>query len=745
MRREVFGLCLRVFSSRCCFLPTIIVPSRISWRPSVRRTIVISLSMILAVTSIRSQQVPVFQLPSHPTEGERISQLFRHHYHEPTVRGAATLWDMWLAGASLWYGGDTPAEAETMRNYWRERLLTRPIDAEGYVGTCQHLGSAHSDGWPFPLWTQAEGVGWHFTLAHNPFLAGMNTPQTTSLDGWTLDGCSVVSIDPSQGLVLSLDKQNATLTSPAFDIDSYVSPFVCLDFAADGLAAEDAPSLAWDGGQGFQPTQEVSFAFPKPSEGAKLVMIPMHRHPKYSGRFKRWQIRWNNSRPAKVTIRAMHSAVDSRHNINNASFILGAIDYARWTADRNFVREILPKIWTALDYALQEFHVREEGVVRTDWIGHDGRTGLDRSTQPKKLVRGRGIGSNYWDLLPFGSRDFMATLYLLAAIDRTASLHRQIESHPEWNLPQPPKRLQAATLESLAETVRRSARGIFWNDTTGRFAACVDADSFLHDYGYVYLNAEAIHYGVATSSQARQIYQWIDGQRTVLGDTSQGSDIYHFRFAPRATTKRNIDWYMFAWSDPESIAWGGQVQDGGAVLAWSYHDIMSRLAVLGPDIAWKRLLDIGRWYDDVQKEGGYRAYYSKPERGTLQGCGTPGGLGIDCEFSESLLVPMAIVEGLAGFDPSLEGLRFSPKLSDEVPALHIHGLSVHGHVVDVKMTQDEVTFTAVRPAASTLTIIPPDPTWRVDSPSSPTSNRFPWQPRDHATLVWRKTSGADRN
>ena len=70
---------------------------------------------------------------------------------------------------------------------------------------------------------------------------------------------------------------------------------------------------------------------------------------------------------------------------------------------------------------------------------------------------------------------------------------------------------------------------------------------------------------------------WINGDRIVAGDTAQGADIYHWRFAPRATTKRNIDWYFWAWSSPESIPWGGQVQDGGAVLGFSYHDLMARL------------------------------------------------------------------------------------------------------------------------------------------------------------------------
>jgi len=56
---------------------------------------------------------------------------------------------------------------------------------------------------------------------------------------------------------------------------------------------------------------------------------------------------------------------------------------------------------------------------------------------------------------------------------------------------------------------------------------------------------------------------------------------------------------VWAWSRPESIPWGGQVQDGGAVLGFSYYDIMARLDVNGPDDAWRRLQEILAWFRDV--------------------------------------------------------------------------------------------------------------------------------------------------
>ena len=116
----------------------------------------------------------------------------------------------------------------------------------------------------------------------------------------------------------------------------------------------------------------------------------------------------------------------------------------------------------------------------------------------------------------------------------------------------------------------------------------------LHDYGFTFLNNEAVYHGFATEEQAKSIDDWIRGERMVAGDTSTGADIYHWRFGPRSTTLRNIDYYVWNWSAPESVPWGNQVQDGGSVLGWSYHDLMARLKTAGPDAAAARLAEASR-------------------------------------------------------------------------------------------------------------------------------------------------------
>jgi hypothetical protein len=228
----------------------------------------------------------------------------------------------------------------------------------------------------------------------------------------------------------------------------------------------------------------------------------------------------------------------------------------------------------------------------------------------------------------------------------------------------------------------------------------------MHDYGWTFLNNEAIYHDFASPEQARSIRDWISGRRTVEGDASKGADIYHWRFGPRSSTLRNLDYYFWGWSNPEAIPFGYQVQDGGAVLGWSYHDLMSILKVEGPDAARLRLREILTWFDETQTEGGYRAYYAKdPQggRGTMQGANVAGGLGLDKEFFESILVPQVMLYGFLGFHPTADGFSINPRLPEDWPELTITRIHLHQHVLDVKAARDgTITLSGVGPADDLL-------------------------------------------
>jgi hypothetical protein len=165
---------------------------------------------------------------------------------------------------------------------------------------------------------------------------------------------------------------------------------------------------------------------------------------------------------------------------------------------------------------------------------------------------------------------------------------------------------------------------------------------------------------------------------------------------------------------PESIAFGGQVQDGGAVLGFSHYDLMSRLDILGPDSAWQRLREIIEWYHEVQDFGGYRNYYADGSKGTtLQGAGTAGGLGIDAEFIETMLVPQIMLYGFLGFDPNPDYAAINPRLPSDWPSLRINNINYQGINLDITAKRDSLEIIGEYDTQKELRISLPKGKWRV--------------------------------
>lgn len=642
----------------------------------------ISPRLILATLMLGSvacaAELPQFNVPGFEEDMRALDDL--HALHHEAAFTPCTLWDAWLPMATLW-------ASEKKREQYRAALLDRHIDEAGYVSMQQHRGLAHPGGWPFPTWHQSGGIGWHFTHADDAYSVQLKVPLA-SLEGMNKAGVRDARIDPARGLVLSIDGAETSLSHVhPFRVDTLVAPFITVEWSGVPAGARARIEFTTEAFPEFDESRfvDVPLEDARPGMGLMFSMVPMHRHPEWKGHFTGLRLRWENAEAQEVVVRAIHTAVDSRHPITNPLFVLGCADFFRWTGDVDFLRQQISRLRRVIAYARSEFAFEQHGCVLVPWVGHDGRTGFVHDAAGNKtILYGHGVGNNYWDLLPFGHRDCYASMLLFAALRAASELERAIEAHPEWNLPlRGDSDPSAAKLDQMAANLRDRASALFWNDERGRFVACLDADGMAHDYGFTFLNLEAIHYGFASGAQSRRILEWIDGKREIAGDTSTGADIYHWRFAPRATTKRNIEWYAWVWHGPDTIPWGGQVQDGGAVLGFSFHDLMARLKTNGPDDAWKRLQEILAWYREVRAEGGYRAYYAKPERGTLQGGGTAGGLGLDHEFLESVLVPQVMLHGFLGFQPTADSYEVHPRLPKDWPSLSINGIRFQNQILDI--------------------------------------------------------------
>ena len=658
----------------------------------VKQSIVFALLAFSAILSAQTppEDFPHFTVPGHEPEMEALRNLFWRHYEN--AGPGATLWDEWIPTPTLWPALNENARLVEIRDRWEKTLTERILDNEGYVATHQHPSIAHPLGWPFPFWSQGTGgAGWHFSFR------GMVGPpwrpnNLSDTAGWELTGASNLGM-MADGWQIQLDSTGAKVLTPQQTIDTFQAPFLQLRWRAIGLTNAH-PYIEWatETESGFSESRRMYFD-PADQGAVTLTVIPLYQNPRWTGHVTRLRISFDNPPASTVILQGLFTQYDTRQNVNNASFIDGCISYFNWTGNVEFLRMNAARIRAAIDYMLTDQHVRQKHVVETTWVGHSGQSGIHYEDGKKLLLSGQGIGDNYWDLLPFGGMDTYATLRFYGALRKAAELEREIRAHRSWQVEAPGKGLTAEKLDQLADEIKHEGNRLFWDSKARRFIACIDSAGVPHDYGYTFLNLEAIAYGFAEERHAQEILEWIKGQRIVGSDTSTGTDIYKWRFAPRASTKRNIDWYIWSWSAPESLPWGEQVQDGGAVLGWSYHDIMARLKILGPDDAWNRLREIAFWYAEVSAAGGYRSYYNGNRPGHLQGGGTPGGLGLDHEFVESILVPETLLDGFLGFEPTPDGFTVSPRLPKEWPELTVDHIHLHGVTLTIRATHRQIEIT----------------------------------------------------
>lgn len=633
---------------------------------------------------------PTFSAEGHDSAMRSLTTLFDRH--DAGTLPKATLWDAWLVAPSLWRN---VADADSRRAAWRAALLSRSIARTGYVATHQHGSIAHPTGWPFPFWNQGAGVGWHFS-----FLDTVGPPWRSEtiadVTGFELSGFAAPMLE-ARGFRLLIERGDASMTTPHFTLATIDAPFVQVRAAYEGKEPGRF-ALEWrhDDEAEFDPHRFVEFEV-EPGD-VRHVPVELPRQISTSDAISQFRIRALDA-PAGDTLvlQAIFSQYDTRHSINESAYLIGCADYLAWTRDREFHASNLARMRAAVEHLIVEYQLEAEGVARNTWVGHDGRSGLSFEGGEKRIHSGVGIGSNYWDLLPFGHDDAYATNYAYAALLRMADIEDGAVDRgiggTKGSTVGDPKR-SASELRELAAKMKAEANRRFFSDSTGRFIGCVDVDGVIHDYGFTFLNLEAIAMGVATESHASSILDWLDGTRIVDGDTSVGADIYSFRFGPRATTRRNVEWYGWFWSGPESIPFGGQVQDGGAVLGFSYFDLMARLRVHGADDAWKRMSEILAWSDEVELAGGYRAYYAGQAGVSLQGCGTPGGLGVDCEFFESALVAQAWIDGFVGFRPRADGsIVIDPRIPSGFESITVSGIRYDDAVLDVSVDRARVTIT----------------------------------------------------
>lgn len=685
---------------------------------------------IVDLPTMGPDDFPRFHFPDAPEQQRRLDHYLAYFFlNRPRDTGKVLFNKEYLTIADLWLGGAwNEIRTARVQDFYRTNLLGIGIDADGYVHTHQHFSHAHERGWPFPMWTQAGAgfagcngwtAGWHFADDGEGWVWGYlkgwgDTRYYTAAarNGWTLERCTDGGVVNGRWVVHSNGFAPALTTPDWMVIDADNAPFLQLRWTRTGtIPPGGEPRVQWkrEGDADFSSERQVSFTFNGNPEyeavsGVKHSLIEMYSHPLWDGKITALRLQpAPGEQGVTFEIDSFFTCYDTRHRINNPLFVIASWEYYRWTGDVDFLRQNIERMRTALRYMQERMGGLANNFIKVDWSGHDGRSGIVYDPG-KRLRPGVGIGGNYYDLVPFGGDNAYATNMYHRTLRIMADVEQAIRDNPDWGIAAGPTAFDPGALNGHADQVRATARSHFWNAATGRFHGAIDSDGLAHDYGFTFLNLDSIWYDVADPAQARSIMDWLNGDRVVAGDTSTGDDIYHWRLGPRATTRRNVDWYVWAWSAPESIPWGFQIQDGGAVLGFSFHDLWARIHVLGPDNAWQRLTEILDWDREVwDTAGGYRPYYETHE-GSLQGGGTPGGIGIDFEFYESSMLPAIIPYGFLGMQPRATDLLIAPRLPSQAPELGVRNLLYRGTPMDVVANAGTIVLTLHERPATPLQV-----------------------------------------
>ena len=339
---------------------------------------------------------------------------------------------------------------------------------------------------------------------------------------------------------------------------------------------------------------------------------------------------------------------DTRHADTNARFILACWHYWRWTGDDAFLRRQAVRLRSAMRYQLTTLH-GADGLIITVSKDVQGRHGDQ--------------GDNYWDILPFGHLDALANAAFYASLPAMAEMEARLGGLP------------LVDYAALQRTTHRRYDEMFWDEAKGRYIGCVDMDGNRHDYGFTFVNLEALYYGLGDKHKARRIYHWMETEPTSSGKADTYS---RFQFAPRATTIHNPDWWVSWWKERP---FEEQCQDGGAILYTSYFDLMVRARYFGPENAWKRWNEILTRHRLPDRLCGGSPLYT----GEKNQQEDAGQVGVDYPFPESGMVPCYLLYSIVGSEATPTGLRITPHLPHAMPWAEVRHVVWRGQTLTIRV------------------------------------------------------------
>ena len=424
------------------------------------------------------------------------------------------------------------------------------------------------------------------------------------------------------------------------------------------------------------------------------------------------------------------------HYDGTLRYVSAAAEILRWTGDIAFLdetdgdtygedrlkdasegRSVYEKCKAAMAFAANEMDGKNGVITLTEKAAFlaDGVTRFDRNAEGELVWNNTGLpgsaSSNYWDNLCFGHRDAYETALYYHALKDMADIERMRGDTAA-----------AESYETAAATVHAAFDETFWDEEKGRYIACVDAGGTRRDPGLTFLNTEALAYGLGDAEKAERIVAWLDGERTVEGDTLTGREIYDYAavlnrvlggktvtktlyFAPVTNTLRIEDvsgtdtpwWFSLEGAinvgEGGNAAFGRHLENGGYIFYTVYYELTARATYKGAGDVQRRAKELAAVY-------------------RFNGFNSDEGLwaeGLTGEFPENGLVSRVFVTSLAGIDASADALEIRPALPKGVKTLGVQRLAYRGSPLTATVGTNTLTLTAQTPLRGTLRFCPQTP------------------------------------
>src|SRR5690606_21005291 len=141
-------------------------------------------------------------------------------------------------------------------------------------------------------------------------------------EGWVLGNAVAESLENDTWNLRLTGPMATVQPPPPIELKVLHAPFLQLRWRARGLR-DAQPSIEWqvEGQTEFSVDQRMYFE-PVESDAVVYTMVPMFRHPKWTGRITALRVNFGNPAPGgKVGLQAFFAQYDTRHTVNNQNMI----------------------------------------------------------------------------------------------------------------------------------------------------------------------------------------------------------------------------------------------------------------------------------------------------------------------------------------------------------------------------------------------------------------------------------------